>query len=110
MFRVVVFLAASLIFCGCVTRTAFDELQEQHNEIVSERDDLANRVTHLEIERNSFETQYLDAQESFEDERLTRTALASNLAEVEIKATRLDRDLEAERLARVAAATTTSAA
>lgn len=104
MFRVVVFLAASLILCGCVTRTAFDELQEQHNEIVSERDDLANRVTHLEIERNSFETQYLDAQESFEDERLTRTTLAGDLLRVENRATQLDGALESERLARMEAA------
>lgn len=104
LFRVVVFLAASLILCGCVTRTAFDELQEQHNEIVSERDDLANRVTHLEIERNSFETQYLDAQESFEDERLTRTTLAGDLLRVENRATQLDGALESERLARMEAA------
>jgi chemotaxis protein MotB len=56
------------------------------------------------IERDTFESQYLDAQESYEDERVSRTTLAGDLARVEKKATRLDSDLEAERLARVAAA------
>jgi chemotaxis protein MotB len=87
-----------------VTRTAFDELQEQHDETVAERDDLASQVGRLEVERNSFENQYLDAQESFEDERVTRTTLAEDLARVESEATRLDSDLEAERLARMEAA------
>ncbi len=104
MFRVIVFLAASLFCSGCVTRTAFLELQKQHDEIVSARDDLASRVERLEIERNSFEEQYLDAQESYEDERITRSTLASDLARVQIQATRLDKDLGAERLARMEAA------
>jgi chemotaxis protein MotB len=105
LFRVVVFLLAGLTCLGCVTRSAFDELQRQHDETVAARNALAGQVERLEIERDSFEGQYLDAQESFEDERLTRTALATDLAESEINATRLDRDLEAERLARLAAAT-----
>ncbi len=104
MFRVVVFLALCVTCLGCVTLSRFDELQEQHDETVAAREDLARKVERLEIERNSFEEQYLDAKESFEDERVTRTTLASNLARVEIQATRLDRDLEAERLARVEAA------
>jgi chemotaxis protein MotB len=105
LFRVVVFLVASLACFGCVTRSTHVALQEQHDATVAARDDLAGQVERLEIERDSFESQYLDAQEAFEDERVTRTTLASNLAEVETKATRLDRDLEAERLSRVAAAT-----
>jgi chemotaxis protein MotB len=88
-----------------VTRTTFDELQKQHDETVADRDALANQVARLEVERNSFEEQYLDAQESFEDERITRTTLATDLARVESKATQLDSDLEAERLARTEAAT-----
>ena len=104
MFRVFVCLAASLTLFGCVTRTAFDELQEQQNKTVAERDDLASQVARLEVERASFEEQYLDAQESFEDERLTRTTLAGDLLRVENKATRLDSDLEAERLAHLEAA------
>jgi chemotaxis protein MotB len=105
LFRVVVYLATSLIFSGCVTRTAFDELQTQHDETVAARDELVSEVARLEVERNSFEEQYLDAQESFEDERITRTTLAGDLARVENEATRLDSDLEAERLARMEAAT-----
>jgi chemotaxis protein MotB len=104
VFRVVVFLALCATCLGCVTLSTFDELQEQHDETVAARDDLALKVERLEIERNSYEEQYLDAKESFEDERVTRTTLASNLARVEMQATRLDRDLEAERLARVEAA------
>jgi len=104
LFRVVVLVAASLISSGCVTRAAFDELQQQQNETVAERDDLASQVVRLEVERNSFEEQYLDAQESFEDERLTRTTLAGDLLRTESRAKRLDSDLEGERLARMEAA------
>ena len=104
MFRVAVFLAASLICSGCVTRTTFEELQKQHDETVDARDELAIRVEHLEIERNSFEEQYLDAQESYEDERITRTALVGDLSRSQDKAMRLDSNLEAERLARMEAA------
>ena len=105
MFRVVVFLVAGLACLGCVTRSTYVALQEQYDATVAARDDLASQAERLKIERDSFESQYLDAQESFEDERVTRTTLASSLADVETKATQLDRDLEAERLARVAAAT-----
>ena len=104
MFRVLVFLAATLVCCGCVTRTTFDSLQEQHDEVVAARDDLANQVERLEVERNSYEEQFLDAQESYEDERVTRTTLASDLERVQTQATKLDSDLEAERLARIEAA------
>ena len=103
MFRVVVVLATGLIFSGCVTKTKYDALQQQHDENVAVRDDLEIRVERLELERDSFENQYIDTQESYEDERVTRVTLAKDLARVESEASRLDRDLEAERLARVAA-------
>ena len=107
MFRVLVLMTAGLFCCvssGCVTKTAFDELQKQHDETVATRDDLSKQVERLEVERDSFETQFLDAQESYEDERVTRTALAGDFERVQTQATQLDRDLEAERLARVEAA------
>jgi chemotaxis protein MotB len=103
VFRVVVVLATGLIFSGCVTKTKYDALQQQHDETVAVRDDLETQVERLELERDSFETQYIDTQESYEDERVTRVTLAKDLARVESEASRLDRDLEAERLARVAA-------
>jgi chemotaxis protein MotB len=104
LFRVVVFLVTSLICSGCVTRTTFEELQKRHDETIVARDQLARQVERLEIERNSFEEQYLTAQESYEDERVTGATLASDLARAESQATQLDRDLEAERLARLVAA------
>lgn len=104
MFRVVVFLVTSLICSGCVTRTTFEELQKRHDETIVARDQLARQVERLEIERDSFEEQYLTAQESYEDERVTGATLASDLARAESQATQLDRDLEAERLARLVAA------
>lgn len=104
MFRVLVFLAAALVCFGCVKRTTFEALQKQHDETVASRDQLASQVERLEIERNSYEEQFLDAQESYEDERVTRTTLASDFERVQTQATQLDRDLEAERLARIEAA------
>jgi chemotaxis protein MotB len=104
LFRVLVFLAAALVCFGCVKRTTFEALQKQHDETVASRDQLASQVERLEIERNSYEEQFLDAQESYEDERVTRTTLASDFERVQTQATQLDRDLEAERLARIEAA------
>lgn len=104
MFRVLVFSLLSLLSIGCVTRSTFDELLLRHDQTVSERDSLAGQVERLKIERDSYEEQYLGAQESYEDERVTRTELAGNLERVEKEATQLDRDLEAERLARIQAA------
>jgi chemotaxis protein MotB len=89
---------------GCVTQSSFDVLQQRYDQTINERDVLIGRVERLEIERNSFETQFLDAQESYEDERVSRTSLAGDLARVEKKATRLDSALETERLARIDAA------
>ena len=104
MFRVFVFLLTSLICSGCVTLTTFEELQKRHDETIAARDQLARQVERLEIERDSFEEQYVTAQESYEDERVTGAALASDLARAENQATQLDRDLEAEHLARMVAA------
>lgn len=104
MLRVLVFSLLFLFSIGCVTRSTFDELQLRHDKTVSERDGLIGQVERLEIERDSFEEQFVGAQESYEDERVTRTTLAGDLARVEKEATRLDQDLEAERTARVLAA------
>jgi len=104
-FRIVAAGAVSLFLFGCVTRSTYQALEQQHADTVAERDRLEQHAVRLQIERDSFEQQFVEAQESYEDERVTRTALASDLQQVETKATQLDRDLEAERLARVAAAT-----
>lgn len=104
MFRIAAISVVSLICFGCVTRSTFDELQGRYDETVVARDKLTRHVERIEIERNSFEEQYLEAQESYEDERITRTTLAGDLVRVEAQATQLDGDLEAERLARKQAA------
>ncbi|HEB91358.1 MAG TPA: hypothetical protein ENI85_17410 [Deltaproteobacteria bacterium] len=104
MFRILIVLVAGLVSSGCVTRGAFEALRENRDRIEAERRNLIREVARLELERDSFEKQYLEAQEAYEDERLDRTTLAGNLERVEKEATRLDRDLEAERLARLEAA------
>jgi chemotaxis protein MotB len=104
LFRLSVVVILGLMATGCVTKTSYDELQAQHDDLSGKRDDLAAQVERLEIERNSYEQEFLNAQESFEDERVTRTTLAENLARIEKQATQLDRDLEAERIARMTAA------
>lgn len=104
MFRIAAISVVSLICFGCVTRSTFDELQGRYDETVVARDKLTRHVERIEIERNSFEEQYLEAQESYEDERITRTTLAGDLVRVAAQATQLDGDLEAERLARKQAA------
>ena len=90
-------MTLSFTTLGCVTRSTYEAA-------VAERDALAGRIERLQIERDSFEEQYIAAQESYEDERVTRTELASDLEKTQKRATRLDRDLEAERQAREAAA------
>ncbi len=107
MFRplnLLLFILLISLATGCVTRSTFDELALEHGRTVGERDVLVAEVERLQIERDSFEEQFLGAQESYEDERVTRTTLASNLARVEEQATRLDKDLGKERVARVQAA------
>jgi len=99
LFRVLIVAWMALFSLGCVTRSSFDELQRMQDRTVLQRDALEREVGRLEIERKSFEEQFFDAQESFEDERIVRTTLASDLARVEKQAKRLDTDLEAERVA-----------
>jgi chemotaxis protein MotB len=89
---------------GCVTLSAFNELSTDFEETQRERDDLQNHVEKLTIERDSLEAQFIVAQESYEDERIVRSALASNLEQVRQKATELDANLGAERIARMLAA------
>ena len=94
---------------GCVTRQAFDDLNANHEALQQERDSLATKVEHLTIERDSLEDQFIEAQESYEDERIVRSTLASNLSQLQTKADNLDADLGAERTAHIQAATALAA-
>ena len=105
MSRVGIALLISLSALGCVTRSTYDTLNSEHASLLRERDDLAEEVKHLSIERDSLEEQFVSAQESYEDERIVRTTLAGNLTEVEARANKLDSRLAAERIARMEAAT-----
>lgn len=89
---------------GCVSRTAFDRLDERYDALDRERAALEAQVERLTLERSSLEAQYVEAQESFEDAREAREALEGNLAQVTRQASQLDETLEAERLARIEAA------
>jgi len=94
------YIAIALVWIGCtscVTKSAYDDLATRQQDLLRERAALESRVETLELERESLEHQFLDAQEGFEDERIARTALASNLDRVEKQATTLERDLVAER-------------
>jgi chemotaxis protein MotB len=94
---------------GCVSRTAYDSLNDEHVSLGKERERLAYEVRRLTIERDSLEEQWVEAQESYEDERVTRTTLASNLASQKQRADSLDENLDAERLAHQQAAATLAA-
>lgn len=96
-------LAAVLPIAGCVTRTAYDRLDDRYDALDRERDALQVQVERLTIERSSLEAQYVEAQESYEDEREARDALEGNLAKVQRQASELDENLDAERLARMEA-------
>jgi chemotaxis protein MotB len=87
---------------GCVSRRVYDEVSEQ-------KDDLARELERTRLERDSLEEQYYAAQESYEDERVTRTTLATDLEETARLASKLDASLAAERDARIAAATALAA-
>ena len=102
--RIVVIALVGVVASGCVARSAFEDLTARHEEVTRERDDLVSEVQRLEIERDGLEAQYYEAQESFEDERITRSSLASDLAQVQGEAERLDRDLAEERGAHLVAA------
>ena len=94
---------------GCVTRQAYNELDTDHARLQTERDALQTRVEHLTIERDSLEEQFIEAQESYEDERVVRSTLASNLSQLQQKADTLDADLDSERSAHIQAATALAA-
>ena len=89
---------------GCVTLGAFNELSTELEATQLERNELQGKLEKLTIERDSLENQFIVAQESYEDERIVRSTLASNLQEVKQKATELDANLGAERIARMQAA------
>lgn len=90
---------------GCVAKTAFDSVAAERDRLQRERDALAENVERLQIERDSLEEQFVEAQESYEDERVVRASLASNLERVQQQADTLDRDLGAERDAHLRIAT-----
>lgn len=97
-------MGAALLTSGCVTRSAFEELETEFKELSSAHGELTKNAERLAIERDSLEEQFLDAQEAFEDERVARSSLATNYDQVTKKATKLDSALEEERRARLAAA------
>lgn len=57
---------------GCVSQAVYKQVSE-------EKDDLATELARVQLERDSLEQQYYAAQESYEDERITRTTLATDL-------------------------------
>lgn len=89
---------------GCVTRTSYDALDARYDKLDDERVALEAQIERLRLERQSLEAQYIEAQESYEDEREARDSLESNLQKVQREASRLDENLDAERLARMEAA------
>ncbi len=97
-------VAMACLATSCVTRKAYDALEASNEKLDRERGALASKVEKLEIERTSLEAQYVEAQESYEDEREARGGLESNLAKIQREASRLDETLDAERLARMEAA------
>ena len=99
-----IMLGAAWLSTGCVTRTAYDVLDSRFEKLDDERVALEAKIQRLEIERSSLEDQYVEAQESYEDEREVRGSLESNLAKVQRQASQLDETLDAERLARMEAA------
>ncbi len=102
-------LCVSATSLGCVTKSAFDQLIAEHDALGRERASLTSQVERLTIERDSLEDQFIEAQESYEDERVIRSTLASNLSQLKHKAETLDADLGAERNAHIQAATALAA-
>lgn len=101
-----VFLATQL---GCVAKSAYDGVADERDSLQRERDRLSTQVERLTLERDSLQEQYFEAQESYEDERVERSTLASNLQQLERRASLLDRDLGQERDAHLRAATALAA-
>lgn len=102
--RVGIALLVGVLTLGCVTRSSYDALNEEHEVILREREELAADVARITIERDALEDQFVEAQESYEDERVVRTTLASNLTRLQKEAKDLDANLNAERIARMEAA------
>lgn len=102
---VVLLVGLAFLLSGCVTRGAYTEVTGERDRLQRERDALEEQLARTRIERDSLEEQFVEAQESYEDERVVRASLASNLARVQRQADLLDRDLGAERDAHLRAAT-----
>jgi len=97
-------VASLMLLLFIVTSSLACVTQSVYNEVSEERDALAVELERTRIERDSLEEQYYEAKESYEDERITRTSLATNLEKTSKLASKLDRSLAAERDARIAAA------
>jgi chemotaxis protein MotB len=97
-------VASLMMLLFIVTSSSACVTQSVYNEVSEERDALAVELERTRIERDSLEEQYYEAQESYEDERLTRASLATNLEKTSKLASKLDRSLAAERDARIVAA------
>jgi len=104
LLRLCVVLLACVTTAGCVTRGAYDGLVDREEALARERDELVTEVQRLQIERDSLENQYYEAQEAYEDERVAREALARDLAGSREEAEALEASLASERSAREAAA------
>jgi len=102
-------LLIGFLLLGCVSQSTYDALNQEHETLVRERDELASNVERLTIERDSLEEQYVDAQESYEDERIVRTAIEGDYSRLQTEAQELDANLGSERIARMAAASALAA-
>ncbi|MBW2425269.1 MAG: OmpA family protein [Deltaproteobacteria bacterium] len=100
MFRLWVLVAVTAAATACVARSSYDALASSNDSLTEERDELVSEVQGLELERDSLQSEFYEALESYEDERERRSALEGNLADIEAKADELDRELVTERGAR----------
>ncbi len=99
----------ALPLAGCVSKGTYDEVAFDRDRLQRERDTLEDQLSRTRIERDSLEDQFVEAQESYEDERVVRVSLASNLARLQAHADTLDRDLGAEQAAHLRVATALAA-
>ena len=104
MHRILFALLVGLLATGCVTQGTYQSLSAEHAKALEESARLAAEVERLVIERDSLEQQFVEAQEAYEDERVARASLASNLSKVQREANALDENLGAERRAHMEAA------
>ena len=95
----------ALPLAGCVSKGTYDSVAFDRDRLQRERDTLEDQLSRTRIERDSLEDQFVEAQESYEDERIVRVSLASNLARLQAHADTLDRDLGAEQAAHLRVAT-----